>query len=219
MAKRSLPRILLTGFESFGGETENPSALVVHALHGKRIAGHRVVSMLLPVLFGESLRQLQAGITDHEPALVLCVGQAGGRSQLSLERVAINVDDARIPDNAGKQPIDAAITDDGPAAYFSTLPIKAMLMALRSAGFPAEISQTAGTYVCNHVFYGLMHALRGQPQVRAGFLHVPYSPGQAAKQPGTPSLPVALCVDAVQLALKVAVETPVDARITGGAEH
>ncbi len=128
---------------------------------------------------------------EVKPALVLCVGQAGGRAQLSLERVAINVDDARIPDNAGACPIDAAIATDGPAAYFTTLPIKAMLAALREAGFPAEVSQTAGTYVCNHVFYGLMHALRHDqsvPGVRGGFIHIPYSPEQAAHHPGAPSL-------------------------------
>lgn len=214
-----LPRILLTGFAPFGGETTNPSWDAARALHGKRIGGHVVVARQLPVTFGGSLDALRAAIDELQPALVLCVGQAGGRERLSIERVAINVDDARIPDNAGAQPIDAPIADDGPAAYFTTLPIKAMLVALRDAGIPAEVSQTAGTYVCNHVFYGLMHALRERPGVRGGFVHIPYAPTQLADRPGVPSLPVERVVDALRLALRVALQSGEDARITGGAEH
>lgn len=218
MPKR-LPRILLTGFEPFGGETVNPSAPLVQALHGARIAGHRVASTLLPVAFDESLLRLRVAIEKHSPAWVLCIGQAGGRSQLSLERIAINIDDARIPDNAGRQPVDEPIATDGPAAYFSTLPIKAMLAALRDAGYPAEISQTAGTYVCNHVFYGLMHAISARPGVRGGFLHIPYLPEQAARHSGAPSLPLELGIAAVRLALAVAVATGTDVRLPAGAEH
>lgn len=213
------PRVLLTGFAPFGGETTNPSWEAVRALHGKRIAGHLIVARELPVTFGGSLDVLRAAIDELQPALVVCVGQAGGRERLSLERVAINVDDARIPDNAGAQPIDAPIADDGPAAYFGTLPIKAMLAALRDAGIPAEVSQTAGTYVCNHVFYGLMHALRDHAGVRGGFVHIPYAPAQVADRPGVPSLPVERVVDALRIALRVALQSGKDARITGGAEH
>lgn len=211
--------VLLTGFQPFGGEQVNPSWQAVSALHGARIAGHRVVTRELPVAFGTSLKVLRTVLKETQPSLVICVGQAGGRAQLSLERVAINVDDARIPDNAGQQPIDAPVVADGPAAYFSTLPIKAMREALRGAGFPVEVSQTAGTYVCNHVFYGLMHALRRQRAVRAGFIHIPYSPAQASGHAGAPSLPVETVTAALRLALKVALKTSLDIRTAAGAEH
>lgn len=211
--------VLLTGFQPFGGEQVNPSWHAVSALHGARIAGHRVVARELPVAFGTSLKVLRAALKETLPSLVICVGQAGGRAQLSLERVAINVDDARIPDNAGQQPIDAPVVADGPAAYFSTLPIKAMREALRGAGFPVEVSQTAGTYVCNHVFYGLMHALRRQRTVRAGFIHIPYSPAQASMHAGTPSVAVETVTEALRLAVQVALKTRADARLAAGAEH
>jgi pyroglutamyl-peptidase len=211
--------VLLTGFQPFGGEQVNPSWQAVSALQGARIAGHRVVARELPVAFGTSLKALRAALKETQPSLVICVGQAGGRAQLSLERVAINVDDARIPDNAGAQPVDLPVVDGGPAAYFSTLPIKAMREALRAAGFPAEVSQTAGTYVCNHVFYGLMHAVRARRALRAGFIHIPYSPAQAAVHPGAPSLAVDTVAEALRLAVQVAVKTPHDARVAAGAEH
>lgn len=218
MTKSRLPTILLTGFAPFGGETRNPAWEAVSALGGVRISGHRVVARELPVVFGASLKVLRAAIRDTRPALVLCVGQAGGRAQLSLERVAINVDDARIADNAGACPIDMPVVADGPDAYFTTLPIKAMLVALREAGIPAEVSQTAGTYVCNHVFYGLMHALR-RTRVRAGFIHVPYAPAQAALHPGAPSLAIETMVAGLRIALRAALTTTTDRRIAAGAEH
>ena len=219
MTTRRLPVVLLTGFDPFGAESSNPSWDAVRALDGCRIASHRIAARCLPVEFGSSLLALRRAIRELKPALVLCVGQAGGRAQLSLERVAINIDDARIPDNAGACPIDAAISNDGPAAYFSTLPIKAMLTALRDAGIPAEVSQTAGTYVCNHVFYGAMHALRNAPKVRGGFIHVPYSPAQAARHPGTASLPVETVVEGLRVALRAALTATEDQRISAGAEH
>jgi len=213
------PIVLLTGFDAFDGEALNPSWDAVSRLDGEVIAGHRIVAQRLPVAFGGALDVLRAAITEFDPLLVLCVGQAGGRAQLSLERVAINLDDARIPDNAGASPVDAPIVADGPAAYFATLPIKAMLQALRDAGIPVEISQTAGTYVCNHAFYGLMHALHARPGTRGGFIHIPYSPAQAARHPGAPSLPVETVADGLRIALAVALETTSDIRIAAGAEH
>ena len=214
-----LPIILLTGFAAFGGEVENPSWEAASRLDGELIAGHRVVARRMPVEFGGALRVLRVAIADLDPALVLCVGQAGGRAQLSLERIAINIDDARIADNAGASPIDEAIVADGPAAYFTTLPIKAMLRALRDAGIPAEVSQTAGTYVCNHAFYGLMHALRDRPGRRGGFIHIPYSPAQAARHPGAPSLPVDTVVAGLRIALKTAMTVLEDDRVAAGAEQ
>lgn len=216
----SLPRVLLTGFDVFGesrhtGPALNPSWLAVKALHGKRIAGHQLVAAQLPTVFGASTTELTRLLRLHKPTLVLCVGQAGGRSALSLERIAINVDDARIPDNAGKQPIDIPVAAAGPAAYFSSLPIKAMLQALQREGIAAEVSQTAGTFVCNHVFYGLMHSLatlRGFKRTRGGFVHVPWLPEQ-----GAPSLPLEELVRGLRLALATALATPKDIAQGAGA--
>ncbi len=175
------PCVLLTGFDAFGGESLNPSWLAVQSLHGSRIAGHTVVAACLPTVFGASLAELERLLQLHQPSLVIGVGQAGGRAAMSIERIAININDARIADNADAQPVDTPVIAGGPAAYFSTLPIKAMLRALQQAGVAAEVSQTAGTFVCNHVFYGLMHLLATQPglgRARGGFIHVPFLTGQ-----------------------------------------
>ncbi|MDT8998741.1 pyroglutamyl-peptidase I [Paucibacter sp. APW11] len=209
-------QILLTGFEPFGGESLNPSWEVAQSLHGLKIGGASVVAAQLPCVFGQALTLLDELLQRHQPVLVLALGLAGGRCDLSLERVAINVDDARIADNRGACPVDEPVCADGPAAYFSTLPIKAMVAALRVAGFPASVSQTAGTFVCNHVFYGLQHALRDRP-VRSGFMHIPYLPEQAALHPGQPCMPLQTMVDGVKLALEVAWRTEVDLRQSGGA--
>lgn len=205
-----MPTVLLTGFAPFGGETSNPSWEAVAQLQGARITGHTIQTYLLPVEFGASLKALRKTMREHKPALVLCVGQAGGRSRLSLERVAINLMDARIADNAGNAPIDAAIAADGPAAYFSTLPIKTMLRELHKAGIPAEISLTAGAYVCNEVFYGLMHMLRNKPRVRGGFVHIPFSNAQAVHHPNAPSMSIEQMVEGLRIAIKTALKTHTD---------
>ena len=197
----------MTGFDAFGNDRlaalpVNPSWLAVQALHGSRVEGHAVVAAQLPTVFGASTAELMRLIGQHRPALVLCVGQAGGRHALSLERVAVNLVDAHIPDNAGAQPQDQPVVAGGPAAYFSTLPVAAMLGALQAVGLPAELSYSAGPFVCNHVFYGLMHALATQPGltgVRGGFLHVPYLPTQ-----GVPNLPLKHTVHGLRLALACA---------------
>ncbi len=221
------PTLLLTGFEPFGGEPINPSWQVAQALHGQTVAGARVQALCLPCAFGSALQALGEALQAVQPALVLCLGQAQGRCDFSLERVAINVDDARIADNAGACPIDQPVVPGGPAAYFSSLPIKAMVAALRAAGLPASVSQTAGTYVCNHVFYGLMHelarantpALRDPgPACRGGFMHLPLLPEQAARHPGVASLPLQTLVDGVRLALHTAWLTHSDLALSGGAE-
>lgn len=208
------PSVLVTGFEPFGGSPVNPSWYAVQALHGREIAGHRIVGAQLPTVFGASIERLQALLDEHHPQLVVCTGQAGGRAAISLERVAINVNDARIPDNAGEQPVDTAIVADGPAAYFTRLPIKAMLQALLADGIRAEVSQTAGTFVCNHVFYGLMHLL-AQPRlagVRGGLVHVPYLPEQ-----GQPSMLLEHVVRGLEIAIGCALATPHDIRRQAGA--
>ncbi|MDE2249663.1 MAG: pyroglutamyl-peptidase I [Pseudomonadota bacterium] len=214
---KSAPVILLTGFDPFGGETVNPSWEAVHELHGRRIGGHRVVARRLPTEFAASYRLLQEAIDALKPAIVLGVGQAGGRPLLSLERVAINLQDARIPDNAGAQPVDEPVIAGGPAAYFSTLPLKAMLAALREAGVPAEISHTAGTYVCNHIAYAMLHLTARQGGVRAGFIHIPYLPAQAARLRAAPSMAQAQVVQGLELALRTAIDNPSDRRLCGGS--
>ena len=207
--------VLLTGFDPFGGDPINPSWLAARALHRRRIAGHAVVAAQLPTQFGASLARLHALLAQHRPVLVICLGLAASRSALSLERVAINVDDARIADNAGAQPIDSPVIAGAPAAYFSTLPIKAMQQAINWAGVPAEVSQTAGTFVCNHVFYGLMHRLataRGLKRTRGGFIHVPMLPKQ-----GAPSLPLDQMVEGLRVGIRTALTVQQDARAAGGA--
>lgn len=216
---RPEPSVLVTGFEPFGGETVNPSWQIAEALHGTLVGGARVVARRLPCAFGAARAALLAALDAERPVRVLCLGQAGGRCDVSVERVAINVDDARIPDNLGAQPVDAPVLPGGPAAYFSTLPIKAIVAALRDAGIPASVSQTAGTFVCNHVFYALMHALAARPGVRGGFLHVPYLPAQAAAHPGAPSLALPTLVDGVRIAIATALAVEHDAVIAGGATH
>jgi pyroglutamyl-peptidase len=208
--------ILLTGFEPFGGESVNPSQAVAHALDGSNVASRGVVAASLPCEFGRCLAVLAEAIERCRPGLVLALGQAAGRADLSLERIAINVDDASLPDNAGACPIDTPVVAGGPAACFSTLPIKAMVAALRAAGMPASVSQSAGTYVCNHLFYGLQHRLAGSG-VRSGFMHLPLLPEQAARRPGQPSLPLATMIDGVRLALATALATDRDLRSSGGA--
>lgn len=196
--------VLVTGFEPFDGDTVNPSWEVARALHGKTLGGARIEAVRLPCAFGTSLQVLDAALAPRRPAVVVALGQAG-RAAISLERVALNVDDARIPDNAGAAPVDRPVVAGAPAAYFTRLPIKAMARALREAGHPVEVSQTAGTFVCNHVFYGLMHRLRRRPAVRAGFVHVPMLPGQAAARGMGGGMALDAMVDAVSLAVRCAV--------------
>jgi pyroglutamyl-peptidase len=212
--KLKMRTVLVTGFEPFDGAEINPSLEIARNLHGSVIAGHTVVGALLPCVFGAAIPELQRLLRVHRPALVICVGQAGGRAAITPERVALNVDDARIPDNAGAQPVDRPVVRGGPAAYFSTLPVKAIVAALRAAGLPSEVSQTAGTFVCNHVFYGLMHALRTRKDVRGGFIHVPLLPEQAQK--GQASLPLEDMVYGVALAVETALRRKKDLRLTGG---
>jgi pyroglutamyl-peptidase len=219
VAKRSpavpaMPTVLVTGFDPFGGSATNPSWHAVRALDKRVVGGHRIVGAEIPTVFDLSLRELAALMEKHRPRLVLCTGQAGGRGSLSLERVAINVNDARIPDNAGTQPVDQAVVAGGPDAYFTSLPIKAMLQALLLEGINAEVSQTAGTFVCNHVFYGLMHLL-AQPAwqgVRGGLIHVPWLPEQ-----GQPSMRLDEIVAGLEVAIEVALRTQRDIRKEAGA--
>lgn len=204
--------LLVTGFEPFGGEETNSSQLVARALHGQVIGGLTVVSVVLPCVFATAPGALQQALEQWQPRLVLALGQAAGRNELSLERVAINVMDAPIEDNAGQQPTDVPVVVDGPPAQFTTLPVKAMVNAMRNAGLRAGLSNSAGTFVCNQVFYCLQHQLASaQPRVPSGFMHLPLLPEQAA-EPGAdrdsagilPSLPLHDMVRGVGAALTAA---------------
>ena len=210
-----MPPILLTGFDPFDNATVNPSWCVARALAGQRIAGHQVVAAQLPTAFGQALPNLHALLQAHRPALVLCLGLAAGRAALSIERIGINVIDARIPDNQGAQPVDMPVVPHGPAAYFATLPIKAMLRAVRQSGIAAEVSQSAGTFVCNQVLYGLLHLLHqgaGAPGARGGFIHVPMLPEQ-----GAPSLPLDRMVEGLRIGIRTALALQHDVRLGAGA--
>jgi pyroglutamyl-peptidase len=212
-----MAKVLMTGFAPFGGESVNPSWQAVSALGERR---DDVAAVELPCEFAASLPALRRAIEAHRPELVVCVGQAGGRSGVTPERVAINLVDARIPDNAGAQPVDAPVVDGGPAAYFTTLPVKACVAAIRAAGVPASVSHTAGTYVCNQVFYGLMHVLPEFPGVRGGFVHVPFSPEQvAASGEAAPSLSVDRIADALEVLADTALRVTGDIAVSAGAEH
>ncbi len=215
--------VLLTGFEAFGEQPLNASRLAVEAVDPARVSGARVVTAVLPCVFGDATEALERALRRHRPAVVICCGQAGGRAEIAVERVAINVDDAVIPDNVGARPIDRPIAAGGPAAYFSTLPIKAIVAALRAEGLPAAVSQTAGTFVCNHVFYGLMHRLARRRGVRGGFIHVPWVPEQvsapASDGHDMPCLPVAEIARALEIAAQVSLDTERDLVVAGGATH
>lgn len=224
-------RVLLTGFEPFDADAINPSWEAVRALDGWQLpalAGQhgpvQVHARKLPCVFGVALQVLDAALEELRPSLVIAVGQAGGRSAFTPERVAINIDDGRICDNAGCQPIDVPVVAGAPAAYFSSLPVKRIVAAVRAAGLPAELSNTAGTFVCNHLFYGLMHRL-AQPDaqgqgLRGGFIHIPYLPEQAARVPGTPpSMALADVVAALRVAVQVSVLPGPDVAASGGALH
>lgn len=197
--------ILLTGFEPFGSFTANPSALLARQLDGETAGAYRIRSTVLPVVFGEAGDRLIAAIEDLAPAWVICLGLAANRREISMERCAVNLDDADIPDNAGNLPVDQAIVGGGPPAYWSTLPVKAMVSALRELDIPASVSLSAGTYVCNHVFYRLMHHLAGRPGIRGGFVHLPPLAGQVE---GTGAPDAAVLLAAVRHLVRTAVAMP-----------
>ena len=162
---------------------------------------------------------MEQAVRQHQPKVVIAVGQAGGRTDMTPERVAINLDDARIADNAGKQPIDRPIQKLGPAAFFSTLPVKAITAALAKAGLPASVSHTAGTFICNHVFYGLMAMQAEHGIARCGFIHIPFLPEQAALRSGQPSMALADMVRGLRIAVEVSVRQKRDVRTVGGTTH
>jgi len=195
-------KLLLTAFDPFGGSSVNP-ALEAVKLVADRIGNVEIIKLEVPTVFGKSVDTVAAKMEQIRPDAVLCIGQAGGRYDLTPERVAINLDDARIPDNEGNQPIDTVIYEDGAPAYFSNLPIKAMVARIREAGLPASVSNTAGTFVCNHLMYGVLyHIAKHYPEVRGGFMHVPFIPSQTV---GLPAPAPSMCQQDIARGIEAAI--------------
>ena len=192
-----MTKVLLTGFEPFGKATLNPSGEIV-----KQISGDNIVTAILPVAYAQSAEALLALIEQHNPDVVICLGQAEGRTHVSPERIAINLDDARLADNEGVIRNDVPIVVGGPVAYESTLPIKEIVKAINDAGVPAAVSLSAGAFLCNHVFYVAQDHFKGT-KVRSGFVHVPLMDEQAGEFPGLPTMPLDQMVKAVRTMLEV----------------
>ncbi|KAB8292858.1 pyroglutamyl-peptidase I [Bifidobacterium avesanii] len=199
--------VLITGFDPFGGEKVNPAFESVKLLPSA-IVGARIVKLEVPTAYARSAAVLEEAIERERPDAVICVGQAGGRSALTVERVAINLAEASIPDNDGDQPVDRPLREDGDAAYFASVPVKAMIRGIRDHGLPAFVSYTAGTFVCNAIMYNLLYLIDHRfPGVKGGFIHVPYEPGQVVGKPnGTPSMPLATIAKGLEAAVEAAVK-------------
>lgn len=213
-------KILVTGFDPFGGEKVNPALEAVKSLPSE-IHGAKVYWVEIPTVFYKAAEVLETAIVRFQPDAVLCIGQAGGRTSLTPERVAINQDDARIPDNQGNQPIDTPIRLDGEAAYFSTLPIKAMVQAIKEVGLPATVSNTAGTFVCNHLMYQALYLVDKKfPHMRAGFMHIPYMTEQVVNKPNTASMNLTDIVRGIEAAIGAIVDyKDKDIKLVGGTTH
>lgn len=210
-------KILLTAFDAFGGHGMNPALEAVKRVRDQ-VAGAEVEKAEIPTVFGAAIRTAQEAIRRSRPDAVLCIGLAGGSSALSVERVAINVDDACIPDNEGNQPVDQPIVPDGPAAIFSTLPIKGMVHMIGKAELPAEISNSAGTFVCNHLMYGVLYYIqRNMLDIRAGFMHVPCTPQLTVHQPQRPSMALDDIVKGIEAAIEAIAVYSNDLKIGGGS--
>jgi pyroglutamyl-peptidase len=209
-------KILITGFDPFGGESINPALEAVKKLPDT-ILGQEVIKIEIPTVFRKSLEKIEENIQKHNPDVVISIGQAGGRFGITPERVAINIDDARIKDNEDNQPIDISIHEDGEAAYFSNLPIKAMVKEMNDNGIPASVSNTAGTFVCNHVMYGVLYLIdKKYPNIRGGFIHVPYIPSQVTTKPNTPSMSIDDIAKGLELSIKAVIENSSDIKTVGG---
>ena len=208
-------KVLITGFDPFG-ESVNPALEAVKALPDT-IAGAEIIKLEIPTVFRKSLEKIEENIIKHSPDIVISVGQAGGRFGVTPERVAINIDDARIEDNEKNQPIDITIFEDGETAYFTNLPIKAMVKEMQDGGIPASVSNTAGTFVCNHVMYGIMYMIyKKYPTIKGGFIHVPYIPSQVVTKPNMPSMSASDITKGLELSIKAAVENKEDVKAVGG---
>ena len=209
-------KILITGFDPFGGESINPALEAVKKLP-TTILNSEVIKIEIPTVFEKSLKKIEENIIKHNPDVVISVGQAGGRFGITPERVAINIDDARIKDNEGNQPIDIKIFEDGENAYFSNLPIKAMVKEMTDNGIPASVSNSAGTFVCNHVMYGILYLIdKKYPNMKGGFIHVPYIPSQVVTKPNNPSMSIDDIAKGLELCIKAVIENSSDIKTVGG---
>ena len=211
-------KVLITGFDPFGGEKINPAWEAVKALPDN-IDGTEVVKLQIPTVFKKSAKKLFENIDSVKPDVVICVGQAGGRYEFSVERVAINIDDGRIPDNDGYQPVDSPVFEDGENAYFSTLPIKAIVEEVKKVGIPSAVSNTAGTYVCNHIMYSLLYYLnKNNLNIKGGFIHVPFIPEQVIEKKNTPYMELTRITKALEISIKAIRDYEKDLVISGGKE-
>ena len=209
-------KILVTGFDPFGGESINPALEAVKKLN-KQIGQAEIITLEIPTVFKKSLEKIEEAIQIHNPDVVVSIGQAGGRFGITPERVAINIDDARIEDNEGNQPIDTCIFEDGENAYFTNLPVKTMVTELVKQGIPATLSNTAGTFVCNHVMYGVLYMIHKKyPHMRGGFIHVPYTTQQAAAKVQMPSMSIEDITKGLEICLQVISENKEDIKVAAG---
>lgn len=209
-------KILVSGFDPFGGESINPSIEAVKRLPDS-INGVEIIKLEIPTVVGKSIDVLTHAVEKHLPDVVLSVGQAGGRSDITVERIAINIDDCRIKDNEGNQPIDEPIVIDGPDAYFLTLPIKSIVSNLQSQGIPASVSNSAGTFICNHVAYGMAHLAKTKyTNMKTGFIHIPFIPEQVLNKSNMPSLSLDRIIKALEMVIQTISEVNVDIKETGG---
>ena len=212
-------KILVSGFDPFGGEKINPAIESVKLLPDE-IKGAKIIKVEIPTVARKSLKKLEEVIEIEKPDVVLSVGQAGGRTDISVERVGINMDDFRIKDNEGNQPIDEKIAEGGPDAYLVTIPIKAMVQKMIENKIPASVSNTAGTFVCNHVCYGMAHlASTKYPNMRTGFVHIPFLPEQVVDKRNMPSMPLELIAKGLEYAIEAIIENKKDIKAEGGATH
>lgn len=204
-------KVLITGFDPFGGETVNPAYEAVKLLP-EEICGAEIIKLEIPTVYTKSGAVVEKAIEEHQPDVVLCIGQAGGRSSIQIEKVAINLAEARIKDNEGNRPMDVALHEDGENAYFTNLPCKAVVNELRSNNIPAHISYTAGTFVCNDVMYHLLYLIsKKYNTIRGGFIHVPYALEQVIDKPaGTPAMSLETIARGLELAIKAIIENDED---------
>ncbi|WP_417202360.1 pyroglutamyl-peptidase I [Acetoanaerobium sticklandii] len=210
-------KVLITGFDPFGGEKINPAWEAVKGIKDI-IEGAKIIKLEIPTVFNKSIEKVKEAMELEKPDIVLCIGQAGGRYDITIERVAINVDDARIEDNEKNQPIDIPVFEDGENAYFSNLPIKAMVEEIKGQGIPASISNSAGTFVCNHIMYGVLyHINKTYKNMRGGFIHVPFINEQVLDKKNQPYMPVEHITKALEAAIKAAVINNEDIKKSGGA--
>ena len=213
-------KILVTGFDPFGGEKINPALETIKRLPDT-ILGAQIIKLEIPTVVGKSLAKITEAVEKENPDVVLSIGQAGGRSEITVERVGINIDDCRIPDNEGNQPIDEPVVKGGPAAYFVTIPIKAIVEKIKANKIPASISNTAGTFICNHVCYGVAHLAAARTAtgktMKSGFIHIPFLPEQVIGKPAlTPSMSLETIVSGITHALEAIVEHGSDIKVSGG---